>query len=365
MKCVFGIVGSGWRSEFYLRIAKELPGLFEISGLVTTNPEKAGRFENIFGVKVFGSFGELLDSSECDFVVVSIPARAAMPVSLELLRRGLPVLLETPPADTVENLIRFWRELPSGAKIQVAEQYFLHPLHQARLAVAESGKLGTVNEVQVSFSHGYHGVSLIRKYLGIGFENAQITARKFILPCAEGFSREGYPKRESIVGQAKTIASLDFGGKIGVYDFAADQHRSWVRSPRIIVRGERGEIYDDRIKYLRNFITPAETRFLRKNVGENENVEGYGLKGIMAEGEWVYKNPFPSARLIDDEIAVASCLVKMAEYVRGGEPFYSLAEASQDHYLGTLINQAASDERDVFSESMPWSGAGSELCQLK
>ena len=34
----YALVGGGWRAEFYLRIARELPERFVIDGLVVRNP---------------------------------------------------------------------------------------------------------------------------------------------------------------------------------------------------------------------------------------------------------------------------------------------------------------------------------------
>lgn len=39
-KVVFGIVGGGWRTEFYLKIAMALPERFEICGLVVRDVDK-------------------------------------------------------------------------------------------------------------------------------------------------------------------------------------------------------------------------------------------------------------------------------------------------------------------------------------
>ena len=90
------------------------------------------------------------------------------------------------------------------------------------------------------------------------------------------------------------------------------------------------------------------------DAGHDGNLEGYYHKGILAGSEWVYRNPFAPARLTDDEIAVATCLDKMAHYAAGGPDFYSLAEASHDHYLGMLIEQAARSGETVHTEVQPW-----------
>ena len=91
-----------------------------------------------------------------------------------------------------------------------------------------------------------------------------------------------------------------------------------------------------------------------RNAGENGNLEGYYLKGILGGNAWIYQNPFVPGRLSDDEIAIASCLEHMAHYVEGGPEFYSLAEASQDHYLSMMIDQAATTGEPVSTFLQPW-----------
>lgn len=76
--------------------------------------------------------------------------------------------------------------------------------------------------------------------------------------------------------------SLEFDGKLGIYDFTKDQHRSWIRSNHLSVRGNRGEIFDNRLAVLSDYSTPAFLDLKRINKGEEENQEGYYLEGIMA-----------------------------------------------------------------------------------
>ncbi len=83
-------------------------------------------------------------------------------------------------------------------------------------------------------------------------------------------------------------------------------------------------------------------------------MEGYYHKGILAGNEWVYTNPFAPACLNDDELAVATCLANMTEYVQGGPSFYSLAEAAQDHYLGLMVAQAVASGQSISTTSQLW-----------
>jgi len=223
-----------------------------------------------------------------------------------------------------------------------------------RLAAAGGGKLGTVTQAQVSAAHGYHGVSLIRHLLGVHFEEAKISAFQFASPILAGPGRSGPPAAEKIASSVQTIACLRFGDKLGVFDFTGDQYFSWIRSPRVLVRGERGEINNTTLRYLLDYLTPVELELRRVDAGQQGNLEGYFHKGILAGGEWVYRNPFAPARLTDDEIAVATCLAKMAEHVRGGAEFYSLAEAAQDRYLDILIARAVETSQQVEATRQPW-----------
>ena len=101
-------------------------------------------------------------------------------------------------------------------------------------------------------------------------------------------------------------------------------------------------------------VRPSSSTCARVNRGEQENQEGYFLQGILAGEQWVYVNPFVPARLYDDEVAIATCLAKMADYAGGGPGFYGLPDASHDHYLGMLLEQAVSTGEPVASEPQPW-----------
>jgi predicted dehydrogenase len=351
----FSIVGGGWRTEFFLRIARELPDLFEIPGMLVRRTERADELQKTWGVATHTSLDALL-ADKPDFVVTSLSWDSNPIFIRELAARGIAVLSETPPAPKVEDLLALMDLIKAGARIQVAEQYIFQPEHAARLSVVRSGKLGDVFQAQVSVCHGYHGTSLIRHLLGINFEAVKISARRLPEVVVGGPDRNGRPPTdEKIQRQNQLIAYLDFGDRQGVFDFVGTMYHSYIRSHRVLVRGTRGEINHDRVRYLADYRTPIDYQFRRVDAGHTGNLDGHFHQGILAGEHWAYRNPFPFARLMDDEIAIATCLQGMANYVNGGPDIYSLAEACQDHYLSILMEESANKGEEVTGAVQPWS----------
>ena len=204
---------------------------------------------------------------------------------------------------------------PTGGSglVQVAEQYLLMPGHAARLAMVREGVIGEATSVQISSTHLYHAVSMIRGLLGVGFEPAG---------CRPGRSPRRWPTRSApTAGPAThaartstTLATLDFGGRMGLYDFTDNQWWNPLRSRRIVVRGSLGELVDDRVVRLVDPETPVESHLVRRQTGIDLNLEGVELDHISFDGRVVYRNAFTGTRLSEDDIAVAAC---WGEPVRG------------------------------------------------
>ncbi|MBW4080288.1 Gfo/Idh/MocA family protein [Paenibacillus sp. S150] len=356
MSVKFSIIGgAGYRAQYYLRIAQALPEQFQISGIVVRDEAKGRLMQAGWGVNAYPSLDELLDRETPDFAVVSVNAADSTGYLLKLAGAGIPALTETPPAADIRGLELLHEKLSlAGARVQVAEQYAFHPIQEARQALIRSGRLGSITETTVSISQMYHAVSLMRRMLGILFEPAQIRAMRFESRWVKGPGRSGPPVEDVIVSSQRDLAWLDFGGRLGIYDFTKDQHRSWVRSNHMSIRGVRGEIFDDRVKLQQEDRIPLQLELKRVNAGELENQEGYFLKGYICGEKWLYNNPFAPARLYDDELAIAGCLQRMADYTFGGPDFYSLAEASQDHYLGMMIERAIQTGETVKTQPQIW-----------
>jgi predicted dehydrogenase len=117
----FAVVGAGWRTEFFLRIVAALPVRFKLDGLVVRDPEKGRRVEEQWGYPTFRTVPELLERVAPEFLVSSVSYAANFEVNRALLETGLPVLSETPPAATLDQMRQLWEAATAReARFQVA-----------------------------------------------------------------------------------------------------------------------------------------------------------------------------------------------------------------------------------------------------
>lgn len=350
----FAIVGAGWRSETYLRIASLLSNM-EVVGVVARREEVARGLASKWSVPTFATISELHAHTKPSFVVASVSPESIPTVCLELAKAGMPILAETPPATDLATLESTYLRLTKlNARVQVAEQFWAQPLHAARLAVLSSGKLGRVDQVHLSVCHGYHAMSLIRLFLGIDFESPLISGKIFPGRVIAGPDRKGPPEREHIVDVETEHAVLEFGDRVGVYEFCLPQYRSWIRGQRVCIRGERGEIIDENVTYLKDEVTPITHRLVRHEGGRNGNHEGLHLKAIQCGEDWVYRNPVGAAPLSDEELAIAKCLLEMQVHLESGHSFYSLEQACQDQYLALAVQEAMKTKQTVQTKRQIW-----------
>jgi Oxidoreductase family, NAD-binding Rossmann fold len=353
----FAVVGAGWRTLFYLRVVAALDKRFQLTGVVTRSQARAEEVKAGWGVDASPRLDGLLDKGRPDFVVLSVPRVATVEWLETLTSAGLPVLCETPPAPDLAGLHRVSELVARGARVQVAEQYQHQPLHAARLAVTDGGLIGDVSIASVAVCHDYHAFSLMRRHLKITDEPAVIRATVLRSTVETGFATSG-PRREGgTVEEVRTVGLVDFGDRLGVYDFAGEQYFSYIRSPRVGVRGGSGEIADHGVRRLTGLDEPVTEELRREQTGLEGDLGGYSLRGISLGERWVYRNPFAGTRLSDDEIAIATSMEHMGRYAQGGPPFYGLADASQDHYLSLCLHQAAATGEPVRTEPQPWAGS--------
>lgn len=318
----FAIIGSGYRSLFYVRIAKALPEQFEMVGMLCRTQEKANLMAKDYDIITTCSMQEIIDKKP-DFVVSAVNKAGMCDNCIKWLELGIPVLSETPAALDTDSLTRLWQLHSKGAKLQVAEQYFCYPELEKLIAIVNSGIIGETVSVNISAMHDYHAMSMLRQLLGIGISDVSIYGKTFNLPVAETKTRYETLTTGRVVDKPQSHLIMEFdNGKVAFYDFNSEQYRSPIRKSYIIVRGTRGEI-DFRYG-------SANVYYLdENNLGQEKHISFEECSVINGLGQ--------------DETAIAKMMTGMKNYVDGGEQIYPVEYALEDAYVALLMQQAGAN----------------------
>ncbi|MBQ6174185.1 MAG: Gfo/Idh/MocA family oxidoreductase [Clostridia bacterium] len=319
------IVGSGYRSQYFARVAKTYPDRFLAIFLCRTQ-SKADLIAAQTGIPATVSVEDCLRFGP-DFAVIAVDRGHVADVAEEWVLRGYPVVTETPVGASSEQLerIRAWGE--RGARIVCCEQYPRQPILAAGLRQLALGTIGKPTSVYISLLHDYHAAGLIRQALRIPPEEPYtIRALTQPEPVAETDSRGGAILDGRRTQAERCTALISFAsGKQAVYDFSPIQYRSYVRSRHLTVRGDRGEWSDTQILYLDRDNRPQRIALTAEIPEKYRCLDTQALRDRRRN--W-------SAELapdtVQDEFAIASLLLDMGEYLRGGPSPYPLDEAIAD-----------------------------------
>ena len=350
----FAVIGSGWRSEFHLRMAQAAPDRLQVVGVVTQTDAEAARITARWGVRAVRTVGEVLALGP-EFVVAAVSWPAMPGVVRELVAAGAKVLAETPPAPDLDGLRALWNDVGASGLVQVGEQYTLMPGHASRLAVVREGVVGTPTAVEIASTHLYHAVALVRAFLDVDMDETVVSARSFVAPLVDPLTFDGWAVDPQPGPRTTTIATLDFGdGRMGLYDFVENQWWNPLRARRIVIRGSLGEVVDDAVTRL-TADGPVTSPIMYRRTGVDMNLEGNEVVNASFDGRVVYRNPWVGSRLSEDDIAVAAHLAAVGRWARDDGPApYPLAQGCQDHALGLAIEESARTGADVRVAKEVW-----------
>jgi len=136
---------------------------------------------------------------------------------------ALHVLLETPIAHKLSEadaiIEAAWR---NHVKIEIAEQFHRRPLEQIQTQTHRVQALfGRVYTAFNDFAgHGYHGVSVLRSYLGFDAPPAQVSGSVHSYPLAAHWSRLGNTRGARDETQEHGLIEFE-DGRVGVFHWTS------------------------------------------------------------------------------------------------------------------------------------------------
>jgi predicted dehydrogenase len=315
--------------------------------------ESAQRLGHSLRVPWYTDLDRLMREQAPDIGIVSVAYGANGEVGLMAVEAGLHVLLETPIAHKLSEADAIIAAAQQrGRKIEVAEQFHRRPLEQIKLALLASGLFGRVHTSFSDFAgHGYHGISVMRSYLGFDAQPVQVTGAVHDYPMAAHWSRLAGTRSERTETQEHGIVEFA-GGQLGIFHWTSvgyDSAMRWWRSSRFLAERGMGITVGVNLEVQEwlSLVAPGgeAPRFIRLE-RRWERVDGGALIAMVAHtGDpdmpiVTWENPFRPAvqghgsQWHDDEIGVAGCLISLVDAVRsGGEPSYGPHQARLDQEL--------------------------------
>jgi predicted dehydrogenase len=341
----FAIIGASKRSDYlYGPLLTTLKDDVELVGVWSRSEEKARALGEKYRVPWFTDLEQMQAKVRPDAAVVSVKYAANGEVGRRIVELGLHALLETPIAHDLADADAIIAGAGArGLKIEVAEQYYRRPNERIKSALIQAGIFGRVNTAYNDFmGHGYHGVSLIRSYIGFDAPVVSVNGATAQFPTAPHYAwiEQTFGPRD----EHWEHAVLHFGdGRLGFFhwtDIAYDSPLRWLRSTRFFA--EKGMAVGDHL----TLITPdgkdpqpitIERRF--HNIGGMET-----LTELVAHSnpEIVWRNPFRGYHMDDEMISVAECLMSLVRAIREDtSPEYGPVQARTDQAITLAMLESA------------------------
>lgn len=96
------VIGVGSMGKNHARIYWELPNA-DLVGVADFDHDTADAIANKYGTKAYYDYRELLDETKPDAVTLAVPTIYHRDIALEIIDRGIPLLIEKPIAFTIEE----------------------------------------------------------------------------------------------------------------------------------------------------------------------------------------------------------------------------------------------------------------------
>jgi predicted dehydrogenase len=355
------ILGTAKRSSYlYGPLVKAMPGV-ELVGVWGRSQDSVDKLASELNVPAFTDLSKLKSDLSPDIGIVSVSYGANGKTGLLAVQHGFNVLLETPIAhDLAEADAIIAEASKQRVKVEVAEQFHRRPMEQIKLKLIESGLFGRVYTSFNDFAgHGYHGVSVMRSYLGFDARPVRVTGAVRSYDLAPYYSRTQEKFGPQTEEQEHGIVEFD-DGRLGIYHWTSvgyDSPLRWWRSSRFLAERGMGVttgVYPDLDEHI-TLLAPGDQGVHKVTIERQyERVDGGGLRAVVAHTGDIriptvtWKNPFASGiqghnpQWHDDEIGVAGCLQSLVDAVRtDSQPTYGAQQARLDQEITLAIRRSS------------------------
>jgi predicted dehydrogenase len=333
-------IGTGNRgSNTYLPLISKLKDDLELVAVCDVHETRVKEQGDKYRVSAYTDTEQMLEKEKPDICsIVITPSNNHIP-GLICSQHGVSYCTETPintDLGRADKMIEAAKE--GGVKLEVNENYYRRPSERITRAMILEGIFGKVNVAYNDFrGHGYHGIGLLRSYVGFDNEPVQVYGFRKGFKVQDHIWRKGQPRRKDEDWQHAVIEFAD--GAVGIFNFSSLSYGSPLRGFNgTKFYAERGMCFRDDVVVLND---DADTQRPVTITRKTNNVDGYEtLASLVTDTnpEVVWENPLQYYPLSDGEITVASELMSLANAVRNDtEPEYGAYNGRKDREIDVAM----------------------------
>ncbi|MBI1922692.1 Gfo/Idh/MocA family oxidoreductase [Candidatus Poribacteria bacterium] len=341
------LIGTGNRgTSTYLPIISKLKDDLQLVAVCDPREESVKAQGEKYGVSAYTDTAEMLENAKPDICAIVITPSNNHIAGILCSEHGVSYCTET-PIDTdlgwADKMIESAKQ--TGTKIEVNENYYRVPSERIKRELILAGVFGKINVAYNEFrGHGYHGIGLIRSYVGFDNELVRVVGFRKNYKVQEHVWRKGQATRDAEDWQHGVIEFAD--GAVGVFNFSGLSYGSPLRGFNgTKFYAERGMSFREEAIILND---DADAQRKITITRKTTTVDGYEtVAALVADTtpEVVWENPLRNYPLSDGEISVASELMSIANAVRNNtEPEYGDYNGRKDREIDVGMMRSWSND---------------------
>lgn len=325
-----GFYGTGTRMiERYLPVCAQLSDKLNMVCIGGRTKEKVQALGERYELPWYTDIDKMLSEHKVDMVCNIVSCVANYETTAKIAPHGAGVILETPiELDLTKAHALFDLIKEHKINIEVAENGFRVPQERIVRKLLDTGMFGKVliayNDL---VTHGYHGMNLLRNYVGFDVEPVSVTAFHESLT-DDGNERSVGMRLGFIHFENKAIGMHSMAYGLPANPWPVHKHfvaeNGWLSMKEgMVLEGKK----ERKVKIKRIDHTVGKTKTCLKMEAK-----------ISGRPDIVWENPFADKPFNDDEISVAAAVMSMARAVSEQVPQeYSLKDALRDYEIDSAM----------------------------
>jgi len=354
-KLKIALVGAGRRGGgTYLPIINKMDDDLELVAVCDVSAENAEQHASKYNVPHFTDVAAMVEATKPDIAAVVVNPNRNHEAGIPLAEMGVSYCTET-PIDTdlgwADKMIATAKA--NNTKLEVCENYYRMPVERIKRALILEGVFGKVVAAYNDFNgHGYHGVGLIRSYIGFDVKPTRVIGMR------KNFEVQKHNHRGQVIEKEDwQHGIIEFeNGSVGIFNFGSLNYGSplrWYNTSKFYAErglciggGQRGLTGREQIAILNkeaNARLPIviERRTTKAKDGA-EVLDALVARTDPDTGlEVVWKNPLSKYSFNDGQLSVASEIMSIANAHRNDtEPEYGALNGRIDQEVALAMSKS-------------------------